>query len=62
MNVLKNVKRITAGVLITALVICAVPFKSFAAAGTIYESENNNNISNKTIQPSTIIDETVVDL
>ena len=42
MNVLKNVKRITAGVLITALVICAVPFKSFAAAGTIYESENNN--------------------
>lgn len=27
-----------------------------------HESENNNNISNKTIQPSTIIDETVVDL
>ena len=27
-----------------------------------HESENNNNISDKTIQPSTIIDETVVDL
>ena len=42
MTVSKKFKRITACGLIAALIMCTVPFKTLAAAGTIYESENND--------------------
>ena len=42
MIVLKKFRKIIACSLIVALFACAVPFKTLAAAGTIYESENND--------------------
>lgn len=42
MNVSKKLKRIIAYALIATSFVCTVPFETFAASGTVYESESND--------------------